>query len=77
MHNQAYEELFRLPIEARMDLVYDLLESMEDESEQPEITSWQLEELDRREARVLANPGQGKSWEDVKTSIRARHGKSE
>ena len=73
MPNPAYEELFRLPVEARMELVYDLLESMDDEEGQIEIPSWQLEELDRREARALTNPDQGKSWEDVKEAIRARH----
>jgi putative addiction module component (TIGR02574 family) len=73
MPNPVYEDIFKLPAEARMELVYDLLESLDDEPEQAELQNWQLEELDRREARALATPGQGKNWEDVKEAIRAKH----
>jgi len=66
------EELRRLPLDERIQLVEDLWDSIAEETSEntfpvtPELT----EELDRRLAEYEANPNAALTWEEVRGRIR-------
>jgi putative addiction module component (TIGR02574 family) len=64
------EELQKLPLVERLELVEELWDSIARESEQLTLTPAQLEELDRRFADYEKNPEEGVSWEEVRDRIR-------
>ena len=64
------EELQRLPLAERLDLVEELWDSIARESEQLTLTQAQIEELDRRLADYEQDPEQGVPWEEVRDRIR-------
>jgi putative addiction module component (TIGR02574 family) len=66
------EELRKLPIAERLELVEELWDSIAHESEQLALTQAQRDELDRRFADYEANPGEGVAWEEVRDRIRTR-----
>jgi len=69
---KTLEELRRLPIDERIQLVEDLWDSIaEDTSENTfPVTPELAEELDRRLAEYEADPGAALSWEEVRDRIR-------
>jgi putative addiction module component (TIGR02574 family) len=64
------EELRKLPLAERLDLVEDLWDSIASESDQLTLTQAQMEELDRRFADYQQNPDAGVTWEEVRDRIR-------
>lgn len=64
------EELRKLPLAERLDLVAELWDSIARESEQLTLTQAQMDELDRRFADYERNPEQGVAWEEVRDRVR-------
>jgi putative addiction module component (TIGR02574 family) len=56
----------------RIQLVGELLDSLERDAEPPRLTEAQKQELDRRLAALDANPGAVSSWEEVEARVLAR-----
>lgn len=70
--NAEHADLLHLSPSERLLLVQDLWDSLS--AEDIPLEQWQQDELDRRKAAYQANPGSGRSWEDVKRRIMERHG---
>lgn len=70
--NAKHADLLHLSPSERLLLVQDLWDSLN--AEDIPLEQWQQDELDRRKAAYQANPGSGRSWEDVKRRIMERHG---
>jgi putative addiction module component (TIGR02574 family) len=68
---ELWSELMKLTPQERLDLVEDLWDSIA-QDDMPPLTSEQKEELDRRYAEHLRDPGSASNWEDVKTRLLAR-----
>lgn len=65
-----------LPISERIELVEALWESILQEGHEPELTTAQAEELDRRLAAHEKNPDDVIPWETLKADLEAKYGKS-
>jgi putative addiction module component (TIGR02574 family) len=70
------EELKRLPVNDRLELLEAVWESLSDSPEALEVTDAQRAELDRRLARIDRNPDILETWEQVHEFIRDRGRKS-
>lgn len=74
-HAELIKQARSLPVTERLDLIDELIESVESESS---LTSAQKAELDLRYQAYLANPKAGEKWEVVRERIRGslneRHG---
>ena len=68
--NVSREELQKLPVADRLELVEELWDSIARDADQLTLTPAQMEELDRRFADYEKNPGEGVSWEEVRDRIR-------
>jgi putative addiction module component (TIGR02574 family) len=66
------EELRKLPLAERLELVEDLWDSIAGEADQLALTQAQMDELDRRFADYEANPDEGVAWEEVRDRARNR-----
>ena len=64
------DELRKLPLAERLELVEDLWNSIAVDSEQLQLTQAQMDELDRRFADYEANPDAGVAWEEVRARAR-------
>lgn len=65
------EELLKLPVEEKIQLVEDLMESMSnDEENEEELIAIAKERYEQH----LKNPDEGISWEEVKKILWAKHG---
>ena len=71
--NTEFAPLFQLARAERLQLVEDLWDSIAQETEPSPIPESQLEEVQRRKARFLANPASGRTWEEVKLRARTQH----
>jgi putative addiction module component (TIGR02574 family) len=69
---ELWSELMKLTPEERVELVEDLWDSIA-ENDMPPLTPEQQEELDRRYAEHLRDPGSASKWEDVKARLLARY----
>ncbi len=67
--------VFELSWSEKLQLVEDLWDDLASTPDLVPVHDWQKEELARRKANYLQNPGSGSSWEEVKQRIRARHGR--
>ncbi|MCM3873092.1 MAG: addiction module protein [Pyrinomonadaceae bacterium] len=65
-----------LPLSERIELVEALWESIIQDGYEPELTTAQAEELDRRLAAHEKNPGEVISWKTVKADLESKYGKS-
>lgn len=65
-----------LPLSERIELVEALWESIIQDGYDPELTTAQAEELDRRLASHQKNPNDLVAWETVKSDLEAKYGKS-
>jgi putative addiction module component (TIGR02574 family) len=70
----AYTELFNLPVAEKLRLLGDLWDSIAADPEQVPVPDGLIEELDRSKAEYQKDPGIGRSWDEVRESIRAKHG---
>lgn len=68
--NVSREELQKLPVAERLELVEELWDSIARDSDQLTLTPAQMEELDRRLADYEKNPEEGVPWEEVRDRIR-------
>ncbi|HEX7243723.1 MAG TPA: addiction module protein [Longimicrobiaceae bacterium] len=62
-------DLFRLPLDERLQLLEDLWDSIARDAEGLPLTEAQRRELDRRWALYEADPGRGLSWDEAKAEI--------
>jgi putative addiction module component (TIGR02574 family) len=67
--------VFDLTPSEKLQLVEDLWDDLAATPEAVPVHDWQLQELDRRKARLTANPASGVSWEEVKRRVRSRYGR--
>jgi putative addiction module component (TIGR02574 family) len=65
--------VFALPTDEKLKLVEELWDSIA-EDELPPLTQAQLDEIERREAYLEANPDSARPWEEVYERLRARYG---
>ena len=73
--NNGDTSVFDLSVTEKLQLVEDLWDDIAATPEAVPVQEWQKEELARRKAKYLANPGSGLSWQEVQRRIRARHGR--
>ena len=66
----------RLPLSERIELVEAVWESIIQDGYEPELTTAQAEELDRRLAAHEKNPDDVVPWETVKAGLDSKYGKS-
>lgn len=65
-----------LPLSERIELVEALWESIIQDGYEPELTTTQAEELDRRLAAHEKNPDDVVAWETVKADLESKYRKS-
>jgi putative addiction module component (TIGR02574 family) len=70
----ALDELKKLPIEERWQIVEELTRSIEEEENDFEESPEFIAEIRARSARLKADPSSGVSWETVEKRIQARRG---
>ena len=66
----AIDELAKLPLPQRLELVEKLWDSIAADPERLPVTAKQAEELDRRLAAHESNPGAGVAWEEIRDRLR-------
>ncbi len=69
------ESVFDLSPSEKLQLVEDLWDDLAATPENVPVHDWQIQELERRQAHLKANPASGLSWEEVQRRIRSRHGR--
>ncbi len=62
----------RMPIEERLALMHDILDSLAEEQDAPDLTDAQRTELERRIAANKMNPDNVIPWEQIKSEALAR-----
>ena len=67
--------IFDLSPAEKLQLVEDLWDDLAATPDQIPVHDWQKQALDQRRANLIANPGSGQAWEEVKRRIRARYGR--
>lgn len=72
--NQSALSIFDLSPSEKLQLVEDLWDDLAATPADVPIADWQIEELDRRRAKLKSNPASGLSWEEVKRRVRSHHG---
>ena len=65
--------IFDLSPSEKLQLVEDLWDDLATAPETGPVHDWQKQELERRKANLLKNPGSGLRWDEVKLKIRAHH----
>jgi len=65
--------VFDLTPSEKLQLVEDLWDDLAATPADIPMPDWQAEELDRRKARLMANPALGLNWEAVKQAVRRHH----
>ena len=65
----ALQELEKLPVAERLQLVEDLWDSIARSGAELPVPPWQKDELDRRKQNYLRNPDSGLTWEEIKQSM--------
>jgi putative addiction module component (TIGR02574 family) len=61
--------ILELPIEARLEIVAVICDSIVEEARSPLVTPQQLAELERRLAEADADPDGGEPWDSVRERI--------
>ena len=59
----------------KLQLVEDLCDDLASAPVDVPVYDWQLEELERRKANLMKNPGSALSWDEVKRRVRSSHGR--
>lgn len=73
--NPTATSIFDLSPAEKLQLVEDLWDNLASTPEAIPVYDWQKEELARREANLMKNPGSGLTWEEVKRRVRRCHGR--
>ena len=74
MNKTLRDQVMELPPEERLELGYDLLESVPEADDGFELTDEQKAELERRMAEHERDPGSAIPWEVVREQLRAKYG---
>ena len=69
MDSKISKEIKKLSIPERILLVEEIWDTIAEENEAFELTGSQKAELERRSKSFTANPGQGRTWEDIKAEF--------
>ena len=69
MQNQLTEAARKLSIPDRITLVEEIWDTIAEENQAFELTDAQKQELDRRLELSRANPGRGRTWEEIKAEF--------
>jgi len=73
MQSELTEQAKKLSISDRILLVEEIWDTIVEENQAFELTDAQKQELDRRLELARANPGQGRTWDEIKAEfIRSR-----
>ena len=72
MSQQLPDDISRLTVPQRLELISRLWDSIQDEGLEPEMPEWHRLELERRLAMADAAPDQGIPWEQVKARLRGQ-----
>ena len=72
MQKTTLDELRRVSVEDRLQLLEDVWTSLDEEHDRLPIPKWQEEELDRRLKAFEENPDAGAPWEEVKKRLLER-----
>jgi putative addiction module component (TIGR02574 family) len=67
--------IFDLSPAEKLQLVEDLWDDLASTPENVPVYDWQKEELARRKINLANNPASAVSWEEVKQTVRLRHGR--
>jgi putative addiction module component (TIGR02574 family) len=67
--------IFSLTPPEKLQLVEDLWDDLAATPSEVPVHEWQKEELARRKANLMSRPASGLSWDEVKRTIRSRHGR--
>jgi putative addiction module component (TIGR02574 family) len=67
--------VFNLSPSEKLQLVEDLWDDIASTPEDVPVHDWQKEELARRKANLIKNPGTELTWEEVQRRVRSRHGR--
>jgi putative addiction module component (TIGR02574 family) len=73
--NQEPKSVFDLSPAEKLQLIEDLWNDLSSHPDDVPIQAWHIEEVERRKANLKAAPATGLTWEEVVSSIRARHGR--
>ena len=73
--NSDNTSVFDLSPSEKLQLVEDLWDDLASTPEEVPVHDWQKEELARRKANLLKNPGSGLTWDEVQRRVRSRHGR--
>ena len=66
--------VFDLSPAEKLQLVEDLWDDLAATPGAVPVHQWQKDELDRRKANLLKNPGSALSWDEVAAKLRHHHG---
>jgi len=69
MQSELTEAARKLSIADRILLVEEIWDTIANENQAFELTEGQRQEIDRRFASVKANPGQGRTWDQIKAEF--------
>jgi len=69
MQSELTEQAKKLSIPERILLVEEIWDTIAEENQAFELTDAQKLELDRRLERTRTNPGQGRTWDEIKAEF--------
>lgn len=72
MTSVLFDEIFEMPVQDRIGLARDILDSVVSDAESVEVSVEQMVELERRIEDYHKNPGGGRSWEEIRDAALAR-----
>ena len=72
MQKPTLEELRKLSVEERLQLLEDVWTSLDEEQDRLPMPGWHEEELERRLRSFEDNPDAGSPWPEVKKRLLAR-----
>lgn len=72
MTNSLLNEILRLSVSERLELIEIIWDSLATTGDEPELTDAQRQELDCRLEAYQQNPTSGSSWEEVKQRSQSR-----
>jgi putative addiction module component (TIGR02574 family) len=71
--NPDLTTVFDLSPSEKLQLVQDLWDDLAAAPDVVPVYDWQIDELARRKANLLANPASGLTWEEVQRRVRSHY----
>ena len=69
MENELTEAARKLSVKDRITLVEEIWDTIAEENQAFELSDAQKRELDRRLESARANPGQGRTWDEIRAEF--------